>query len=514
MRRSVLDLGSNSFHVLVADVTRDGYVDPVLRERQMLHLGRVVAEHGGIPDDVADDAVDAVRHLSELARRNGATEHHAVATSALRDAENGPEVVARMCEAAGTSIAVIPGPEEARLSYLGARAALGVSPGGLAVLDLGGGSLELAIGARRVPDLVTSSNLGVSRLSALVREDPMGKADRARLSAAITAELELSGGAFATQLPARVVAVGGTVRALARVLAAQDHAWVPMTLNRLPVETDRLAQLRDELAKLDRDGRSDVAGMKNRRADHAHIAATILCEVLEQLGVERFEVCDWGLREGVLLDGAETLVTPEPQVLRTRGVRRLHDVFRPDDLHCPHTAELAVQLLDATAAVHELDGWDRELLHHAGVVHGVGSALALRRHEKHAAYIVEHAELRGFSPQQCAELVTLVRFQRSSGIERSYPPVAGIAPDRLPAIEQLLALLQAAEGLDRTRDQTVVGMQVTQLDDERITLELDGDHLDLAQSEIARRTAMFRRTFGRDLVVSSGPHRDHEPGDG
>ncbi|MFT6942813.1 MAG: exopolyphosphatase/guanosine-5'-triphosphate,3'-diphosphate pyrophosphatase, partial [Nitriliruptoraceae bacterium] len=244
MRRSVLDLGSNSFHVLVADVSVEGYIDPVMRERQMLHLGRVVAELGHIPDDVADVAVESVADLSELARRTGATEHHAVATSALRDARNGPELIDRMSEVAGTHIEVIPGHEEARLSYLGVRAAIGVEPAGLAVLDLGGGSLELAIGTQRTPDLVTTTKLGVSRLSTLVRNDPMQKADRRRLSDAITSELELSGGAFETQLPDRVVAVGGTVRALARVIAAEDHDWVPMTLNRLPVKTDRLLALR------------------------------------------------------------------------------------------------------------------------------------------------------------------------------------------------------------------------------------------------------------------------------
>ena len=134
MRSSVLDLGSNSFHVLVADVHEAGYVDPVLREREMLHLGRVVADHGHIPDEHVQRALAQVEHLSELARRAGAVSRLAVATSALRDASNGAEVVARIAEVAGHPVRVLPGHEEARLSYLGVRAAMGVAPGGLGVL--------------------------------------------------------------------------------------------------------------------------------------------------------------------------------------------------------------------------------------------------------------------------------------------------------------------------------------------------------------------------------------------
>ncbi len=501
MRSSVLDLGSNSFHVLVADVHQEGYVDPVLREREMLHLGRVVADHGHIPDDHVEQVLEQVEHLSELARRAGATTRLAVATSALRDAGNGREVVARIAEVAGHPVRVLPGHEEARLSYLGVRAAMGVAPGGLGVLDLGGGSLELAVGTRRTPDLVTSSNLGVSRLSALVEEDPISPDDRARLRAAIADELALSGGAFDTILPPRVVAVGGTVRAMARVVARNDLPWTPMTLNRLPLTLDRLRDLRDELCALDVEGRADVKGMKSRRADHLHIATIILVEVLQHLGVDRLEVCDWGLREGVLLDAAGTELAPSPEELKDREVRRLHDEFTPGDGHDPHTADLAVQLFDVTRDLHGLGDDQRRLLHQAAMVHDIGQSLALRRHHKHGAYIVENAELRGFSPAECAQLVSLVRFHSSRGLKEKDDVVRSLPDDRREATHVLLALLQAADGLDRTRDQAVTGMRRGTVDDDHVELLLEGEGLDIASTELARKTKVFARVFGRELVV-------------
>lgn len=510
MRASVLDLGSNSFHVLVADVHQQGYVDPVLRERQMLHLGRVVAEHGGIPDDHLERVLAEVAHLSELARRAGAEQRLAVATSALRDADNGAEVVAAIEDVAGHPVRVLPGFEEARLSYVGVRAAIGVAPGGLAVLDLGGGSLELAVGTRRTPDLVTSSNLGVSRLSTLVEDDPVGDADRARLRTTVTDQLELSGGAFDTHLPPRVVAVGGTVRAMARIVARNDRAWTPMTLNRVPLTLARLEQLRDQLCALDLAGRAEVKGMKSRRADHLHIATIILVEVLQALEVDRLEVCDWGLREGVLLDAAGTELAPSTRELQDREVRRLHDDFTPDDPHDPHVAELAVELFDLTRELHGLDEDDRALLHQAAMVHDIGQSLALRRHHKHGAYIVEHAELRGFTPDQCARLVALVRYHPSSGLKSGHDAVKALDDDQRAATEVLLALLQAADGLDRARDQGVAGLRLVRLDDDVVEVALDGRELDVAGTELARKTELFRRVLGRDLVVHA-PAPDETP---
>lgn len=501
MRRAVLDLGSNSFHVLVADVDPAGYVDPVARERQMLHLGRVVAQHGRITPEAADRAVASVEHLAELARRTGAVDTLAVATSALRDADNGREVVERLATAAGAAIRVLPGPEEARLGYLGVRAAIGVETVGLAVIDLGGGSLELAVGTQRTPDLVTSSDIGVSRLSALVSHDPVKRRELDRLHEVVDDELALAGGAFEATLPDRVVAVGGTVRAMARVVAAQDGMWVPMTLNRIPVTLARLRTLRDRLCTLDRDDRADLDGMKAKRADHLHIACVVLVRVLEHLGVDDLEVCDWGLREGVLLDAAATSLAPTPASLRAREIERLRRLFTPDDPHNAHTARLAMQLFDLTQSLHGLSDDDRELLHHAATVHDVGEALALRRHHRHGAYLLEHAELRGFAPADIAMVVAMVRYHNASGLKDGHPAVVGMTQERRRRTAILLALLQSADVLDRTRDQSVTGLALDDLDEDRIVLRIHGSGLRVARAELARKTALLEDVLDRRLEV-------------
>lgn len=499
MRSAILDLGSNSFHVLVADV--DGHnVVPVLREREMLHLGRAVARHGAVPSECREQAVRVVAHLSELARRSGAEDVLAVATSALRDAEGGREVIAALCEAAGAEVRVLDGTEEARLAYLGVRGAVSVADEPVLVLDLGGGSLELAVGTGSEVAWSASVPLGASRLSADIAHDPPKRRELQALRARVDAELDPLLDQVTALAPAVVVAVGGTVRALARVVAADEARWLPATLNQLRVDVEQLERIRDRLVSVDTVTRGRLPGMKSHRADHLHVAAVLLTRALERLGVERIVVSDWGLREGLLLDTHAISTPPSALQLRRDQVTRLRRTFSGDDPHPSHVAHLAALLFERTQALHGLEARDRELLRHAAELHSIGEALALRRQHLHGAYLVENAELRGFDPEETAMLATLVRFHRSRGIAAAHPPYAGLSARQRRRTEQLLALLQVADGLDRAHDQAVTGIEVQQRGDV-VELALTGGGLHVTSEELERKTRLFARMFDVDVRV-------------
>jgi exopolyphosphatase / guanosine-5'-triphosphate,3'-diphosphate pyrophosphatase len=499
VRSAILDLGSNSFHVLVADV--DGHsVVPVAREREMLHLGRIVAQHGEIPAASRAQAVRVVAHLSELARRSGATDVLAVATSALRDAHGGQEVIDALSAAAGVEVRVLGGREEARLAYLGVRAAVAVREEPVLVLDLGGGSLELAVGTGGEVAWSASLPLGASRLSADIAHDPPKRSEIHALRARVDAELDPVLDRVTALAPAAVVAVGGTVRALARVVAADEARWLPATLNQLRVEVDQLERIRDRLISVDTVTRGRLPGMKSHRADHLHVAAVLLSRTLERLGVQRIVVSDWGLREGLLLDTYAISTPPSALQLRSDQVTRLRRVFSGDDPHPSHVAHLAALLFERTQALHGLDARDRELLRHAAELHSIGEALALRRQHLHGAYLVENAELRGFDPEETAMLATLVRFHRSRGIAAAHPPYAGLSAQQRRRTERLLALLQVADGLDRAHDQAVSGVEVHRRGD-RVELLLTGGGLHVTDDELERKTRLFARMFDVDVQV-------------
>jgi exopolyphosphatase/guanosine-5'-triphosphate,3'-diphosphate pyrophosphatase len=499
LRCAVLDLGSNSFHVLVADLDERA-VTPVLREREMLHLGRVVATHGHVPAEDRQRARTTVAHLAELARRSGASEVLAVATSALRDADDGAAVIAELSEAAGTEVEVLPGLEEARLAYLGVRAAVAVRSEPVLVLDLGGGSLELAVGVGDRLAWAASTPLGASRLSALVERDPPRKRELKALVQTVDDALDPLVDVVRSHTPGTVVAVGGTVRALARVAAADEAVWLPTSVNQLTIATDELVAIRDRLTALDLDGRLEVPGMKERRADHLHVAAVVVARVVERLGLGAVTVSDWGLREGLLLSRHGLASPAGAAELRAAAIERLRTTFAADDPHPGHVSHLARQLFDDTRELHGLGDVDRELLSHAASVHAIGEALALRRQHEHGAYLVQHAELRGFDPAETALLTTLVRFHRSRGIDRRYPPFAALSAGEKDRATRLLALLQVADGLDRAHDQAVTAVDAT-VADGRLRLELEGDGLHVTTEELERKTRLAARTFEVDVEV-------------
>jgi exopolyphosphatase / guanosine-5'-triphosphate,3'-diphosphate pyrophosphatase len=340
----------------------------------------------------------------------------------------------------------------------------------------------------------------VSRLASLVRRDPPRKGEMRDLRQRVEEAVAPARSTLEELAPPLAVAVGGTVRNLARVAAADTGTWVPVTINQLTVPTGEVAGLRDRLVELDTDERTAVPGMKDKRADRAHVAAAILAATLETLGIDEVVVSDWGLREGLLLEAMGAVVPPTREGLRRREVERVQDGFSPDVAHVTHVANLAVRLFDEVPDLHGLDPADRELLWCGAALHDVGESLALRAHHRHGAYVLEHAEMRGFAPTETAMLCSMVRFHTSRGLSTSFAPYGALRRRDRRRVEAMVALLQVADGLDRTRDQAVTGLHVER-EDGVVELVLDGEGLHLARTELDRRTALFARTFGVDVRV-------------
>lgn len=304
VRFAVLDLGSTSFHLLVADATPAGVIARVLRERVMLRLGALIGERGGrVPDDVCARAVTTARRLGETARRAGADLLVPIATAAIREAENGRQVAERIGDAIGVPTRVISGLEEARLTFAAFRHRLAVGSRLALGLDLGGGSLQLITGDDREVRWETSLPLGTTRLHAdLVRNDPMTRDERRAIRARVRERLADYRDAIERWTPQPAIAAGGSLRALARIAAAEDGLDSERTLRGYFLDAARLAALARRLARSRQEERLRMPGMGQRRADLVPTGAVILDTVVEALRLRGLTVADWGLREGVILE--------------------------------------------------------------------------------------------------------------------------------------------------------------------------------------------------------------------
>ena len=302
VRAATLDLGSTSFNLLIADATPEGAIRPIVREKVMLRLGALIGAKPEIPEQVCARAVEVGRALCEVARREKVELLLPVATSALRDAKNGAEVARRIGSVIGKPVRVLSGEEEARAIFRAFQARVPLGRERSLGLDLGGGSLELAIGHGRAVEWVATLPLGVVRLlGRSVKGDPMTPREARAIEERVRGLLAPCKAEVARRKPTRAIAAGGTARALARLVVEEGgrgarSAW-PFEL---PAE--RLAELRDRLVPSTHGQRLRMRGMRRGRADLLPTGALVLATVVSELGLPGLTVCDWGLREGVMLE--------------------------------------------------------------------------------------------------------------------------------------------------------------------------------------------------------------------
>ncbi|HEY5023825.1 MAG TPA: hypothetical protein VII76_02510 [Acidimicrobiales bacterium] len=308
VRAAVWDLGSSSFHLLVCEAGSGDALTPVLHRRALLNLGLSVGERGNIPRDRVAASVAAAKRLRAGLSESRAEIVVALATAALRDAANGAEVVERLERVVGTKVLVLGGEEEARLCFIGQRAGVWTGPGPTLGMDLGGGSLEAAVGDAQHLAMATSAAIGPARLRGeLGTGDPLSVADQVALGTRTSEAMAPIAHAVAgyPRVTDRTVVSGGTVRTLARLATARARrrpSAGPGEVNQVELPASQVRELADQLARLDLRARLALPGMQARRAPLLPVGAAVLATVATQLGVERFVVSEWGLREGAILD--------------------------------------------------------------------------------------------------------------------------------------------------------------------------------------------------------------------
>jgi exopolyphosphatase/guanosine-5'-triphosphate,3'-diphosphate pyrophosphatase len=313
-RIAAVDLGSTSFTLLVADVTADGHIVRVAREREMLRLGAALSQDSKLSDELCEKAVEGARRLGRLADRAGAQELVAVATSAIRDAKNGRKLAERISRALGSEVKVLSGEEEARLIFCAFRRRVGLGDENALGLDLGGGSLELAVGNASGLRFETTLRLGVTRLHGeLVSSDPMTAAEVRAVRARVEEALDPIAGRLRALGSARCIAAGGTVRALARLLLGVSDDTPAADLRGLLVSSDDFDGLARKLSRSTHAERLEIPGIDEKRADLLPTGAVVMSSVLSRLSLSGLMICDWGLREGVILDALAARATEQPR---------------------------------------------------------------------------------------------------------------------------------------------------------------------------------------------------------
>jgi exopolyphosphatase/guanosine-5'-triphosphate,3'-diphosphate pyrophosphatase len=502
VRLAAIDVGSNSVHMVVADVAPDGRIAVVDRVKEMLRLGRGAFTTGRLSAEAMELGVRAMQTFARLAKARRVERLRAVATSAVREADNGGAFVHRLRRETGLPVHVISGGEEAELIFRAARHALGLEGGPDLLVDVGGGSVELVLVRDGKPLWLRSLPLGVTRLTErfLAGDPPSGRRIK-RLEKHLDREL---GTLLATARYGgvrRAVGTSGTVNtlvAMARAARGDDLA----RLHGASASATEVHRLRRRILALPAARRAELPGIDGKRVDLMPAAAVLIDFVMARASASNLVACGWALREGVLLElagvGAEHGATT---TVRRGSVEAVAARFCGDNAHGRQTARLALALFDATADALDLAPRWRELLEYAALLHDVGHAIDHDRHHRHTAYLVRNSELLGFEPLEVEAIAHVCRSHRKRAPKSTDLELRGLPAGVRRAVCALSALIRVADALDRTRFGAVGELGVS-LQSHRlvVTVEALSDDAELDVWAAERRAELLARLLERPIA--------------
>ena len=466
MRIAAIDIGTNSIHMIVVKVRPDLSFDVIDREKDMVRLGAGGLDGRSLTTSAMSAGLQTLVKFKRLAESNKVDEIIAGATSATREAENGGDFIAEVARQTGIRIKVISGTEEARLIHLAAAYGVDVGAGTAAVIDIGGGSVEITLGTATHLSLGKSFKTGVIRLTEhFVRTDPLSARDERRL----VKHLNRTMGSYLAQIGKsgfdRVIGTSGTILSLGALALVDDGGEVPEELRNQRVGAKSLRRVRKRLVAADIEERLKIPGLDPRRADLSVAGSVLLDTILRGIGAEDLTLCDLALREGLVLDYIRRNSARIRKVERYPDVRRRSVVelgercgYWPE--HAQQVARLALSIFDQTRSVHGLADREREWLEFGALLHDVGVHISYDRHHRHSYYLIKNGGLRGFEPQEIEVIALVARYHRQATPKKSHDGFGELNGRLRETVRVLSAIVRLAEGLDRSHAQALAGIDL------------------------------------------------------
>ena len=473
-----------------------------LKDQPRLAAG--LARTGCLSDAAMERAIQTLGRMRDVCQRRGVRRIAAVATAAVREAENGPWFVRRVRQELDIPLRIIDVETEAALSYRSVAHHFPLAGERTIVADIGGGSLELIGAVDGLVELTLSLPLGAVRLTELYLPGERSiQREITALRKYIRKQLKrgLSSREWAA---AAVIGSGGTFTTLGRVGRARRGMSSSESVHGVTVDTAEVERLLDWLASRTPEERRQVPGLNPERADIILAGLAVTAELLDWVRTRSITVSAFGLREGLLLEmaGAEEPVVRDPLRLFREFVERCQS----DRRHVEHVRTLALQLFEQLGETLGCGPEEQLLLEAAGLLHDVGQLVSYPKHHKHSYSLITHAERLGLSPRD-RELVALVsRYHRRTGPRKRHPEFAALPPDEQEIVRRLSGILRVADGLDRGHS-AAVGAVTSRLDAKALTLSVTpatrGTDLGLECWGASRKADVLAKLLQRDIVVTA-----------
>jgi exopolyphosphatase/guanosine-5'-triphosphate,3'-diphosphate pyrophosphatase len=502
-RLAAIDIGSNALRLVLAELGADGKLEVTENRREPVRLGHDVFLKGAFSEATLERALAAILDFSKAIQKFGAEAVRAVATSAVREAANRDLFLDRVLQSTGIEVQIIPGAEEARLTYLAAANRIDLTKSSALLVDVGGGSVEVTLVQNGEIVFTTSHSLGAVRLLELLSSGEGGEAAFHKLAREYTSTLQ---GKIRSELRGQpvesIVAMGGNAEALADLGPAKRDDRGTATLTRT-----RLKELIAELAALSYHERIEKWGLREDRADVILPAALVYDRVAATAKTDTILVPFIGVKDGLLLDLVDELHGDRRTGVRRTQVRQAAIVlgrkYQFDESHARQAARLALLLFDATAQVHRLDEEARLILELAALLHDVGHFVEDSSHHKHSYYLIANSEIGGLTATQSELIANVARYHRKAFPKPSHPPWAALPRNQRLMVSKLAGLLRIADALDQEHDSKVIGLQV-EIDDKRLVIKPNGESdMALERWSVQRKAELFEEVAGLKVKLAS-----------
>ena len=519
-RVAVIDIGSNSARLALLEVYADRAFKLVDELRETLRLGEQLDASGYLTAEATARTLEISRVLSRFCTAHRVTHVIGVATSALRRARNGQEIVDRIRAETGLQISIISGDEEAYYDYVAAVNSAAASNG--LVVDIGGGSVQIVRTHQGAATHLTSVPLGAITLTSafLDRDKPTNKQIRAledhikaNLQALpwlnghddVTASLH-SGNQTATRTPREnaarstrenaartprgdaallhkgkpvMIGIGGTARNLAKIYRRRTGYPLDL-LHGMVLPLAAVADIYAMLRKLSLEERRKVPGLSTKRADIIVAGAAVVCSLAHTVGATALAISGRGLREGLFLNhvlGGDLIEprVPDPALFAATNLMRYYSV---DETHANHVSDLAMALFDQLAPIHGLKADSRRLLHLAALLHDVGIAVNYYNHDEHGFYLLTRTGIDGLTHRELLIVACLVAVHNGNvGPLKRWPAYRSLLKKHdVEAVTKLGGILQLSEALDRSESSLVEAITCVVSDNRReVSLRLAAD---------------------------------------
>jgi exopolyphosphatase/guanosine-5'-triphosphate,3'-diphosphate pyrophosphatase len=502
---AAIDVGTNSFHMVVATVSTRGVLRIQSRNKEMVRLGSAAGDMKRLADDAMSRGIRVLRHFAEEASTHGA-HIRAVATSAVREAVNKDDFLDRVQQATGVEIEVVSGIEEGRLIYVGALHALPILTKRTLVIDIGGGSTETVIGYQGEAAYVHSAKLGHIRMTK--RFFPTGLASAAAVEECRNAIRGDWAPVFQSLIAygfEEAVGSSGTIMALASMTLTRLGRRIPESLNGLRISrTDMLETIERVVKARTGSRRLSLEGLEPKRSDVILGGALILEQAILGLNIQEITISAYALREGIVFDTVQKARDIREyhhlSHLRYQCVDHLCDLYRVRRGHAEHVKNLCLRLFDDLRPLHGYADKERELLEAAALLHDVGYHIAADQHHKHSEYIIRNTTMPGFTNDETEIIATIARYHRKSHPKRKHLNYEQLSAAEKKLVLVLASIVRIAEGLDR-RQQQIVHSVRAELHNNSIDLILTAPSAvpDIELWGAERRKGLMQETFMREV---------------